>query len=316
MKNTILITLLIVFGYGCKKENSNRNNTIISNTPKSIIYQDLDTTTGNYITTQTFYLFPDTAGIYFDSVQIQDPVSSDIATAVFHHVYFNSKKYLFYDNFLGAVDSNDVAVIKFDNDNRITKLHDRYSLLLDEPTYTDDWSNNGLGYGVFSSNSILSSFSTILTSNASVTDFSYNFDVIAANSDSMKIESGRNHDQGIYDRALKYTVLFDNKHNNTNLIQLSGYLFNNFGNLNNATTNIFKFVVSKIPFAKSTMNLVKTIYITENQGESMYKKYADFSYEFDSDNRVTKATIQNYYFDGFDFVFPNVVSSKRILFTY
>ncbi|MBK6275462.1 MAG: hypothetical protein IPF58_12565 [Saprospirales bacterium] len=60
---------MLLFASYLAVKNSNKTSFNYDNIPSSIIYQDLDTTTGNYITTQTFYLFPDSAGIYFDSIQ-------------------------------------------------------------------------------------------------------------------------------------------------------------------------------------------------------------------------------------------------------
>ena len=318
LKNLFILLFLVIICilFSCQKGNSNKPASTTSNIPSSIIYQDLDTTTGNYITTQTFYLFPDSAGIYFDSVHIIDAATSNFTSIVLNHGLFNSKKYLFYINTFPNLDSNEVSVIKFDNNNRIMKLHDHFSLLLDQSIDLDNWSNNGIDYNNFaSSDTVLSSFSTILSNIASVIDMSYNFDVKDANSDSMKIESGINHDQGFYDRAIKYTVYFDNNPNNTNLIQLSGYLYDNSLAIGSTTSYIYD-LAKKIPFPNLKMKLVKSIYISEYLGNTLYGKYVDFTYEYDNENRITKATIKTYYIDYSGVIYPNYITTKRILFTY
>ncbi len=309
-----LIFLLICITC-CKKENANRNDTI-NTTPKSIIYQDSNAVSGNYFTKQSIYLFPDSAGIYFDSVHIIDAATSNFSSVIFNHSFFNSRKYLFYNNTFPNLDSNEVSVMKFDNNNRITKLHDHFSLLLDQSIDLDNWSNNGIDYNNFaSSDTVLSSFSTILSNIASVIDMSYNFDVKEANSDSMKIESGINHDQGFYDRAIKYTVYFDNNPNNTNLIQLSGYLYDNSLAIGSTTSYIYD-LAKKIPFPNLKMKLAKSIYISEYLGNTLYGKYVDFTYEYDNENRITKATIKTYFIDYSGVIYTNYITTKRILFTY
>ncbi|MFN8283623.1 MAG: hypothetical protein U0U67_10440 [Chitinophagales bacterium] len=320
MKNSCLIVVLLTILIGCKKENANRNNAV-SNTPKSIIYQDLDTVTGNYVTTQTYYLFPDSSGIYFDSAQVSIPnLSPNQITIIFNHSLFNSKKYIFYSNSFFSLDSNDVSIIKFDNNNRIFELHDHYSLILDEPTFTGDGSNNELSYSNFSTPyTFLSHFGSLYLT-GSVNSFIYKYDIKTANSDSLTIESGI-HPDGIY-KHLRYTVISDEKENNCNLFQMSGIIHPVDG-VNSISSLLFMQIVSKIPIPNIKSKLVKSIFITQvfdgdilSGGFTSYVKYADFSYEFDSNNRVTKAVITphfdpQYITSAFPFIKPS-----RILISY
>ncbi len=315
MKTLRLLSFLVVFiAFSCKKENANRNNSIINTTPKSIIYQGLDTSTGVYGTFQTFYLYPDSNGIYFDSVShrlVNDPT---VSTDHYNYTMFNSKKYLTL-NTSPLIDSTNRPVIKFDNNNRITAIYDRYNLLTDAPTNLDDITNNEISYNNFGTSTTFISHFATLNAFGSTSDFSYNFDVVKANNDSMNIVSGKNHDQIIYDRIFKYTVLFDTKLNNSNIILLSGYLYQPFGNLNSQSSIMYRFKINLIPFPKLSLPLAKSIYITEDQGVSKRLKLKDFSYEFDENNRVTKAIIQNYYSTALGILIPERYTS-RILFTY
>lgn len=313
MKNLFILLFLVIICilFSCQKGNSNKPASTTSNIPSSIIYQDLDTTTGNYITTQTFYLFPDSAGIYFDSIQGNFINSTDFTSIIFNHTLFNSKKYLIFDVTSKILDSNLVSILKFNSQNSIISVHDFYSLIYDGENYIGGNQNNDFGY----TNSVLSSIGIHEPYSAAESDMSYNFDVKSHNSDSMKIVSGRNHDQIELDRLLKYTVYFDNKLNNTNLIQLSGYLYDYFLPIGNSTSNTYGFI-RNFPFPNLNMKLAKSVYITEYLGTVIYEKYADFTYEFDSENKVTKATIKTYYIDYSGVIYPNYITTKRILFTY
>ncbi len=315
-----LCLFVVILSFGCKKENANRNNSVINTTPKSIIYQDLDTATRNYVTTQTIHLFPDSAGIYFDSVHIIDAATSNFTSVIFNHDLFNSKKYLSYKRMYYLYsDSNDVSIIKFDSNNRISEIHDEYSLQLDEPTLIGFGANNELMYSNFSTP--YTHFSHFASTNlcCSVNSSLLSFDFKTANNDSITVESGR-HPDGLV-KHIKYTIILDEKENNCNLMQLSGIIHPVDG-LNSESTHLFKDIVSRIPLPNIKTKLVKSIYITQifdgeylYPGISNYIKYADFNYEFDSENRITKAIITPYY-DIQYFTSEIPFYPKRILFTY
>lgn len=307
----------ILICFSCKKENANRNDTI-KTTPKSIVYQDLDTN-GNYITTQTFYLFPDSAGIYFDSIGLSFTDPSILFLLPINHFLYNSKKYMIF-NSNPIIDSSSVPLIKFDSNNRISNFYDYYNLTTEETADLGSWSNNELAYSGFSTSNIFLSHFASSDVSGSISDFSFNFDIITANNDSMNVVSGKNHD-AFYDRQVKYTVLFNKEDNNCNLIQLSGITYLPFGNLNNNTSQVYSYL-SKIPLPKLNTKLAKSIYITEVAGGNplyggfaAYVKYADFEYEFDSNNRVTQATITPS-FDAQYSIYLPLLLPKRILINY
>lgn len=306
MKSKLILTISIAFIFlaACEREDVNRNTTEES-LPANIIYQTFDTTSKTFITTESYNLYQDTNQIYLDSFSVQF-YTNPFITFPFNYSLFNSRKYV-RANFLDT--SDDIsALIKFDNTGRITAIHDRYSISADATTSGGDFSNNEIGYTDFPTGNILSHFASIGLIGPTMNQLSYNFDIIAANNDSMNVVSGYDDDG----RALKYTVIFESADNNTNIMQLSGYLFEPFKPVYQRVSNLF-FFTRRLPMPKLNMKLAKSIYVTESLDMPRYKKVADFSYEYDGQNRLTKATIiysVNSLFSGY----PDV--TQRILFNY
>ena len=299
---SILVFLLLISG--CKRETVNKIPT--STNPATIIYQEFDTMTNSFITVTSINLYYDSIGVYFDSISGQTGNTTTV-----NHSLYATKRYLIL-NLYPVLDSTNTNLIKFDNTGRIVELHDYYNLLTDKTASEGDWSNNEIAYNNFSGSSpVLSHFATMDVF-SSISDFSYNFDVTDYYNDSMKIGTGRNHD-AFYDRYLKYTVNFDTSTNNSNLLSLSGYLINgSIGNINSTASYLFA-NINLLPIPKLNMKLAKSIYATEYSGDPVYIKLADFSYEFDTENRVTKATIN--YYNSNQFFVSNILT-KRILINY
>ena len=299
------ISVIFLFLCSCERENINRinNNTI----PANITYQLQDTSnsSGNFVTFLSVDLFPDSNEIFFDSVRFQPnppiiPSMPDIKfTYKLDFSRFASKKYLIVkDNYSFVTDTTTASVVHFDNAGRIKQLNDIYILATDE--YFGDYWTNFLQYQNFSSSSSIWS-SISVDGFSSISDMSYNFDVLDANEDSMHVATGRNHDALGFDRIYKYTVNFNSRTNNTNIAALCGYIGFDFDDINyfypyngNRATGIYSWL-KFIPFPKTNKKLAKSIYLTEFMGAAMNNKIADFSYEFDTQNRITKATIDYVY---------------------
>lgn len=318
---------IIILICACERENVNKitNNTI----PVNITYQLEDTLTSSFVTYLSVNLYADSSETFFDSISLQANPPLIPSMPDFQPVYkmdysrFNSNKYIIVkNNFSFVTDTTTAPVIHFDNEGRIKQLNDIYTLATDE--YVRDYWTNFLQYQNFStSSSIWSSIS--VDGFSSISDMSYNFDVLDANEDSMHVVTGRNHDQTSFDRIYKYTVNFDSRTNNTNIAALCGYIsfdfddvaFFNFGNYNNRATSIYQWL-KFIPLPKTNKKLANSIYLTEFMGGAMNNKIVDFTYEFDTVNRITKATI-DYSYTGTDpywSYYLNTKPSVRILFNY
>lgn len=284
-----------------------------STIPKSITYQNLNITTGTFDTTVFVRLYPDSNNIYFDSATTSFFGGTPF-NVKFNKSLFASKKYLIAQ--IGeSFDSNFVSLLKFDNQNRIIQVHDAFNLVTDLPSTSLGTSGyyNTIEYNSNSTSTMISNLSRIydpfvgLQSNGS-----FNFDITHISNDSIKVVSGRNTDQTFYDRTFKYTTIFENKKNNCNLALLSGIMYSlSSGSYNEQFTTMFINFIKQIPIPKLNTKLPAHIYLTEEYGISVNRRLADFTYEFDNLNRVTKATIINYQYEP-----SGNISTNRILINY
>ncbi|MBK9328680.1 MAG: hypothetical protein IPM95_05030 [Sphingobacteriales bacterium] len=302
----IVSTIVILSSItGCMKENIT-----VNTTPVSMIIQRMDTTVHDFVTVMTLQFHSDTDPVYYDSITYINPNGARVTQPI-DFSFYSSLKCLIV-NSSSDLDTSRAPVIKLDNSGRIIELHDYYNLFTNETASAGDWSNNGFFYQSFSGmDSILSGF-RLLDAFGSINSNSLQFQVVSANQDSMIIHQGNNHDMPSLDAILKYKVIFeDEQRNTTGLMSLSGYAIPYSYPSN--TSNLFGFV-SALPLPKLNNQLARVVYASEYMGNPVNLKCAEFTYEFDDQNRVTSATIQ-YYLKSL--LNPDLGDiEQRILFNY
>ena len=312
-----LCLLLVIIAISCKKENANRNPATVNTTPKSIIYQLYDTSIRNYVTYQSYKLFRDSGNLYFDSVYLEiDNIYYPDNKIIFNHSMYNSNNWLLNSNTTNF-DSSQVSIIRLNN-GRIAQIDLSYNLLTNE-TYVSE-QNTHFEYANFLYGTpILTKIYDSLLVQGNVSGL----EVVNASKDSMKIVQERQFDY--IGNAAKYTVIFDSIENNTNLLQLSGYIIGPSGYNPYLTNQNFGFGIIHIgtfselqylPFPNLNMKLAKSIYITQYYETEMYEKYVDYTYEFDTENRVKVAHLKYYNVKSNYNYYETTENEYRILFNY
>lgn len=300
-RHILTISIVFILLFSCERESVNSNENTMPNT---ITYQLYDTVTNDYVTYVKYQLFPDSAGIYFDSVRVFDPSYAqyfDYLTYTYDYSRYSSQKYIVSNNIYNPIDSMCAPIIHFDNYGRITELFDCYDItnLSSNPSSSSgggDYFEFYLEYNNFINGNTSLTYASANATSPDARSYLMDMNVKSLTLDSMQVESGFNPHTS--EKLRKYSVQFDSRQNNTNIMMLSGIGILD-GPLFFSNTNKTFGLTKMLPLPKINMPLAKSIIITYDYFNTATPvKIVDFFYIFDDENRVTRVDIQSYNFDG------------------